>query len=1246
MTMEAFVCSLGLYAQHAAKRSREAKMSYFCGLLSCLIVVFATMVIGSLLANVPVMFLKLAESNTAQVDLILSAGAWTKQSYLNYSAMARNIGSAGRSAPRSVVKMQVQLAEKCPITLVGSDKPGTVPVATAWRFGGSESTPTSCASAGSPGTCLGKVCQGGLIDVHVYLMDLRKESAAAIGAPWLAPLQRGQVYVNEYLRQLLVTRTGTLAKGTPLYTAVALSATGLEVNLRTGSEGLPAVPAHGAVSLASWRVAGSFNDTAGRIPEDHLATIPAMIVDYGSFLRHLVEDGVDPAHLLSPDCTPTPEQGIQPAAFASGFPDGKATDTAQDCVVRCSGEGRCTAWELAVAGGEGCRLSVATTTIFEARPGVASALRCPDASQLRGPPVYQGCFGSGSGLNATKTASGRRDGGTSGSHRRGGWAPVGCGAWCGGFRYFSIASEDGSCQCGETYQTDNAVDRAICEPAGFTFAQETAASQINPHPSTASAVYEVGPSLSPEEYISKLAGMDAYGLAETVLVNLPGSRSEAYINSNFDQVQANLVRFSTDVQYRAGFPDLQAQMPILQALSKTQMMGLFLGLAMNIVVAVLMVLSVALIYSLLLVDVETRTHEMGIVRMLGATRGGVVAVVVFQALLYAVPACLAGTLVSHLTLVWLLEQLQEQTRIEIDRGLDPTAVAQAWLLGLVMPTVACILPAQRALGTTIRDALDTARSKVKAVVVSIHRSDGEALPVLWMASGGMLAAFGLSIYYLFPLALLSGSVGLLMNIFLVLLLSMLLGLVLLSLNLSQIVERLLLSLTIDWWEARAVSRLVRKNLSVHRTRNMQSSVMFALSTAFIVFLATTADLQVASMEYLEQRREGTKLPLKAPTGYTLTPFIEVLEKELATPEMKQYIAGYTWVTHALRSVTGGGQSWELSNVGGNFGGHCNVYGISPNYLDTVIPGLAEVSEGYTTSQGLDVVRQLYTAEGSASIILSTSAKAKLSVGIGDLVKLSQPKPNKGEGHKAVHLLRPLAFAEAFPGFRFPGSVNPGGKQVALVSMPTYMRLLRSGDGQDHQRLDRLPMHRLLLKLKDGVSDAQHDTVVAKLRRVVWAEGSAGGAISFRPWKDQKGRFEMARLIMGYFFGTTTTLAMFICFFSLMAAMHANIHDQKKEIAVLRAVGASTCFVYRVYIYEAAVLVMASGLLGMAIGTVVGYTMALQRSTFLSLPVDFNFPYSTARLVGVFALLFGVLSTWFPLRRVLAQRVYSAMRQAE
>jgi len=201
---------------------------------------------------------------------------------------------------------------------------------------------------------------------------------------------------------------------------------------------------------------------------------------------------------------------------------------------------------------------------------------------------------------------------------------------------------------------------------------------------------------------------------------------------------------------------------------------------------------------------------------------------------------------------------------------------------------------------------------------------------------------------------------------------------------------------------------------------------------------------------------------------------------------------------------------------------------------------------------------------------------------------------------------------------------------------------QSSHGVD--RVEQVPMQRLLIKMKDGVTD-QEELV---LRQVLERNRCYGclGSYKIKAFSDKKKKFDMARDIIGYIFSVVTGIAMFICFFSLMAAMHANIHDQKKEIAVLRAVGASGFYLYRVYIYEAAVLVISSGCLGMGIGATVGYTMALQRSTFLALPLSFAFPFGTARFVLFAALAFGILSTAIPLRRLLARRVYTILREAQ
>ena len=76
------------------------------------------------------------------------------------------------------------------------------------------------------------------------------------------------------------------------------------------------------------------------------------------------------------------------------------------------------------------------------------------------------------------------------------------------------------------------------------------------------------------------------------------------------------------------------------------------------------------------------------------------------------------------------------------------------------------------------------------------------------------------------------------------------------------------------------------------------------------------------------------------------------------------------------------------------------------------------------------------------------------------------------------------------------------------------------------------------------------------------------------------------------FSITIAIMMFLCFFSLVASMSANLYDQSKEIGILRAMGVTKGRIRILFFYEALILVFASCLLGIFVGTVVGFTMTL------------------------------------------------------
>ena len=83
-------------------------------------------------------------------------------------------------------------------------------------------------------------------------------------------------------------------------------------------------------------------------------------------------------------------------------------------------------------------------------------------------------------------------------------------------------------------------------------------------------------------------------------------------------------------------------------------------------------------------------------------------------------------------------------------------------------------------------------------------------------------------------------------------------------------------------------------------------------------------------------------------------------------------------------------------------------------------------------------------------------------------------------------------------------------------------------------------------------------------------------------------FELLDLI----FTVTIAIMMFLCFFSLTASMTANIYDQSKEIGVLRSIGLTKNRIRLLFFYEATILVFSACLLGVLVGTTVGYTMVL------------------------------------------------------
>ena len=115
-----------------------------------------------------------------------------------------------------------------------------------------------------------------------------------------------------------------------------------------------------------------------------------------------------------------------------------------------------------------------------------------------------------------------------------------------------------------------------------------------------------------------------------------------------------------------------------------------------------------------------------------------------------------------------------------------------------------------------------------------------------MLFGGVGTLFGVMIYFVMPLAVLSFNLGLLLEIFFLILLGMLFGLTLISLNLQKMLELAIVNLLL-FFERKSMKLLIIKNLSAHRASNKMTSIIYSLTLGCIIFIIVAANLQISML---------------------------------------------------------------------------------------------------------------------------------------------------------------------------------------------------------------------------------------------------------------------------------------------------------------------------------------------------------------------------------------------------------------
>jgi ABC-type antimicrobial peptide transport system permease subunit len=183
------------------------------------------------------------------------------------------------------------------------------------------------------------------------------------------------------------------------------------------------------------------------------------------------------------------------------------------------------------------------------------------------------------------------------------------------------------------------------------------------------------------------------------------------------------------------------------------------------------------------------------------------------------------------------------------------------------------------------------------------------------------------------------------------------------------------------------------------------------------------------------------------------------------------------------------------------------------------------------------------------------------------------------------------------------------------------------------------MRKLKLKIKNNDPDYIAETYTLLNSFII----DRGYGVRIWDFRDFQKSIAKAENVINIIFIIVIIIVMFLSFFSLVSSMTANILEQTKEISVLRSIGIPKRNMILLYIYEAFVLVFASSFTGLIIGTIIGFTMSMQRALFTQLPIQFEFPLTSFLIILIVSIIVAFLSTFFPSLRVLKKEISVIMK---
>src|SRR6185436_12071443 len=298
-----------------------------------------------------------------------------------------------------------------------------------------------------------------------------------------------------------------------------------------------------------------------------------------------------------------------------------------------------------------------------------------------------------------------------------------------------------------------------------------------------------------------------------------------------------------------------------------------------------------------------------------------------------------------------------------------------------------------------------------------------------LIAGLSLSAISGTVFFLLPNAVLSGDPSLIGGVALGLLVVILIGFTMIAVAAGPLVERGVIAVLGGFFGPAA--ELAGRNLTRHRRRNVTTSMMFALSVSFVLFLSSLVALfSRTSLSFIE-RKVGSDLRISLHD-----PKEEDVDGDLRKTDGVVQVA--TAVHLRGRSAEGIAYDVVASDLVGMKHLWIVPFGVDPALAETMDPSMIQFHEGEIGS--FQLVKDDQGESESAPAIVSLSMARHLDVGKGSLLHLSFRLGSERSDIR-VRIEAVVSSLPGFPNFRARAG-NAQGSGL-LLSRRTFDRMTKS-----------------------------------------------------------------------------------------------------------------------------------------------------------------------------------------------------------